>query len=184
MKICKWAGDAADEYCKSCDGCTMMVEGIEKSCAECNGYEPGDVDVDTDTGEVTEEPMNPPVEETPVKTTQKADTKAKSTKTTNTTPKEEKAVKKENTKPQKVEKVAVEKYIEEDTEMTANGIQVTSLRYTSSATIKKGDDYYKFTAEEEWSTALYSGDIQDVREQLWATLNAEVDLQIDKLNNM
>ena len=68
--------------------------------------------------------------------------------------------------------------------MTANGIQVTSLRYTSSATVKKGDNYFKFTAEEEWNTSLYNGDIQDVREQLWATLNAEVDKQIEDLQNM
>ena len=93
MKKCKWAGDPADEYCKSCDGVCMMVEGLEKSCTECNGYEPGDADVESE--EITEEPMNPPVEETPVKPTQKADTKAKSTKTTNTTPKEEKPVKNE-----------------------------------------------------------------------------------------
>lgn len=68
--------------------------------------------------------------------------------------------------------------------MTANGIQVTALRYTSSATIKKGDNYFKFTAEEEWTTALYAGDIQDVREQLWAKLNAEVDSQIEELKSM
>lgn len=185
MKICKWAGDTADEYCKSCDGICMMVEGLEKSCTECNGYEEGTEEVEVDSNEVEEEPaMNPPVEEEPVKTTQKANTKAKSTKVTNTTPKEEKPVKNENTKPQKVEKVAEEKYSEEDKEFTSTGIQVTCLRYTSSATVKKGDNYFKFTAEEEWSTSFYRGDIQDVRDQLWAKLNAEVDSQIDELINM
>lgn len=179
MKKCKWAGDPADEYCKSCDGICMMVEGIEKSCTECNGYEEGTEEVEVESEEVTEDVMNPPV-----KATQKANTKDKSTKTTNTTPKEEKPVKNENTKSQRVEKVAEEKHSEEDTEMTTNGIQVTSLRYTSSATVKKGDNYFKFTAEEEWSTALYNGDIQDVREQLWAKLNAEVDSQIEELSNM
>ena len=180
MKICKWAGDLADEYCKSCDGIKMMVEGIEKSCTECNGYEPGDADVESE--EVIEEPMNQPVEEAPVKTTQKANTKVKSTKTTNTTPKEEKPVKKENTKSQKVEKVAEEKEVKETVD--TDGITVTSLRYTSSATVKKGDNYYKFTAEEEWNTNNYKGNIEDVREQLWATLNAEVDRQIEDLQNM
>lgn len=177
MKICKWAGDPADEYCKSCDGIKMMVEGIEKSCTECNGYEPGDTDVNVDSEEITEEHMNQPVEqtETPKKAT-------KTTKTTNTTPKEEKPVKKENTKPQKVEKVAEEKEVKETVD--TDGITVTSLRYTSSATVKKGDNYYKFTAEEEWNTSLYNGDIQDVREQLWAKLNAEVDSQIEELKNM
>lgn len=180
MKKCKWAGDPADEYCKSCDGIKMMVEGLEKSCTECNGYEEGTEVVENENVDTDEEPIiNPPVEQT--ETSKKA---TKSSKTTNSTPKEEKPVKTQNTKPQKVEKVAEEKHIEEDTEMTANGIQVTCLRYTSSATVKKGDNYFKFTAEEEWSTALYRGDIQDVREQLWAKLNAEVDSQIEELKNM
>ena len=182
MKICKWAGDPADEYCKSCDGIKMMVEGLEKSCTECNGYEEGTEEVEVESGEVTEEHMNPPVEETPVKTTQKANTKAKNIKTTNTTPKEEKPVKNENTKSQKVEKVAEEKEVKETVD--TDGITVTSLRYTSSATVKKGDNYYKFTAEEEWNTNNYKGNIEDVREQLWATLNAEVDKQIEDLQNM
>ena len=177
MKICKWAGDAADEYCKSCDGIKMMVEGLEKSCTECNGYEPGDTDADVESEEITEEPMNSPVEqtETPKKAT-------KTAKTTNTTPKEEKTVKTQNTKPQKVEKVAEEKEVKETVD--TDGITVTSLRYTSSATVKKGDNYYKFTAEEEWNTKNYKGNIEDVREQLWATLNAEVDRQIEDLQNM
>ena len=180
MKKCKWAGDPADEYCKSCDGCVMMVEGLEKSCTECNGYEEGTEVVENENVDTDEEPIiNPPVEQT--ETSKKA---TKSSKTTNSTPKEEKPVKTQNTKPQKVEKVAEEKHIEEDTEMTTNGIQVTCLRYTSSATVKKGDNYFKFTAEEEWSTSLYRGDIQDVREQLWAKLNAEVDSQIEELKNM
>lgn len=176
MKICKWAGDAGDEYCKNCDGIKMMVDGIEKLCNECAGYEEGTEDVDTGSEPVEDVGMNPPVE--PNKTNKKP---SKSTKVTNTTPKEEKPVKSANTK---VEKVAEEKHSEEDTEFTPNGIQVTSLRYTSSVTVKKGDNYYKFTAEEEWSTALYSGDIQDVREQLWAKLNSEVDKQIEDLQNM
>lgn len=178
MKKCKWAGDSADEYCKSCDGCTMMVEGLEKSCTECNGYEPGDTDVDVESEEVIEEPMNPPVEETPVKTTQKANTKAKSTKVTNTTPKEEKPVKNENTKSQKVEKVAEVKEQEE----TLEGIKVVSIRYTSGATVKRGDNYYKFIAEEEWN--VENANVEEAREKLWAKLNAEVDSQIEELNNM
>lgn len=187
MKKCKWAGDPADEYCKSCDGICMMVEGIEKSCTECNGYEEGTEEVSVESNELpfdTDEPMTQPVKENPVKTTQKAQKTVKDNKVVNTTSKEEKPVKNENTKSQKVEKVAEEKHIEEDKELTPNGIQITSLRYTSSATVKKGDNYYKFTAEEEWSTELYRGDIQDVREQLWAKLNAEVDSQIEELKNM
>lgn len=198
MRVCKYAGDPEDEYCKSCNGCTMEVEGKSISCAECAGYEESDTDVDTETGVVTdEESMNPPVEEAveeePVaKPVQKANTAAKKTKATNTTSKKEKAKESENTQPDKGGKVTIEtpikvseeKHREEESECTPAGIQVTSLRYTSSATVKKGDNYFKFTAEEEWSTALYYGDIQDIREQLWAKLNAEVDSQIEELNSM
>ena len=58
------------------------------------------------------------------------------------------------------------------------------MRYTSGATIKKGDNYFKFVAEEEWDVSQTKQNIQDVREQLWAKLNAEVDSQIEELNNM
>lgn len=198
MRVCKYAGDPEDEYCKNCNGCTMEVEGKSISCKECAGYEEGDTDVDTETGVVTdEEPMNPPVEEAveeePVaEPVQKADTAAKKAKATNTTPKKEKDEEIKNTQSDDGGKVIIEtpikvseeKHKEEESEYTPTGIQVTSLRYTSSATVKKGDNYFKFTAEEEWSTALYNGDIQDVREQLWAKLNAEVDAQIEELNNM
>ena len=62
-------------------------------------------------------------------------------------------------------------------------IKVTSLRYTSGATIKKGDNYFKFLAEEEWDVSRIE-DVQEAREKLWAKLNAEVDSQIEELNNM
>ena len=186
MVRCKWAGDVADEYCKNCDGIKMMVDGLEKSCDECAGYEPGTEEV----VEETEEIMTPPVEESkPNKEATKSDTKTKKpTKAINTTKKaetvENATENKVSTNKSQVTKVAEDKHIEEDTEMTTNGIQVTSLRYTSSATVKKGDNYYKFTAEEEWNTSLYNGDIQDIREQLWAKLNSEVDKQIEDLSNM
>ena len=55
MRVCKYAGDPEDEYCKNCNGCTMKVEGKSISCTECAGYEEGDTDVDTETGVVTDE---------------------------------------------------------------------------------------------------------------------------------
>lgn len=39
---CKWAGDKADEFCKDCNGCTMLVNGDSVSCTECGGYEAGE----------------------------------------------------------------------------------------------------------------------------------------------
>lgn len=198
MRVCKYAGNPEDEYCKNCNGCTMEVEGKSISCAECAGYEEGDTDVDTETGVVTdEEPMNPPVEEAveeePVaKPMQKADTAAKKTKVTNTTSKKEKGKESKNTQPNEGGKVTIEtpikvseeKHKEEESEYTPTGIHVTSLRYTSGATIKKGDNYFKFIAEEEWDVSQAKQDIQEIREQLWAKLNAEVDAQIEELNSM
>lgn len=198
MRVCKYAGDPEDEYCKNCNGCTMEVEGKSISCAECAGYEEGDTDVDAETGVVTdEEPMNPPVEEAveeePVaKPVQKADTATKKTKATNTTSKKEKAEESKNTQPNDDGKVTIEtpikvseeKHKEEESEYTPTGIQVTSLRYTSGATVKKGDNYFKFIAEEEWDVSQAKQDIQEIREQLWAKLNAEVDAQIEELNSM
>lgn len=198
MRVCKYAGDPEDEYCKNCNGCTMEVEGKSISCKECAGYEESDTDVDTETGVVTyEEPMNPPVEEAVeeepvVKPVQKANTTVKKAKTTNTTSKKEKAEESKNTQPDKGGKVTIEtsikvseeKHKEETAEYTPTGIHITALRYTSGATIKKGDNYFKFVAEEEWDVSLACADIQDIREQLWAKLNAEVDAQIEELNSM
>ena len=198
MRVCKYAGDTEDEYCKNCNGCTMEVEGKSISCKECAGYEEGDTDVDTETGVVTdEEPMNPPVEEAveeePVaKPVQKADTAAKTNKTLNTTSKKEKAEEIKNTQSDEggrviIEtpiKVSEEKHKEEESEYTPAGIHVTSLRYTSGATVKKGDNYFKFIAEEEWDVSQAKHDIQEIREQLWAKLNAEVDAQIEELNSI
>lgn len=198
MRVCKYAGDPEDEYCKNCNGVMMDVEGKSISCAECAGYEEGDTDVDTETGVVTdEEPMNPPVEEAveeePVaKPMQKADTAAKKTKVTNTTSKKEKGKESKNTQPNEGGKVTIEtpikvseeKHKEEESEYTPTGVHVTSLRYTSGATIKKGDNYFKFIAEEEWDVSQAKQDIQEIREQLWAKLNAEVDAQIEELNSM
>ena len=190
MKICKWAGDIGDEYCKNCNGMTMDVDGKSIPCNECAGYEEGTEDAGSEFINIPEEELSfQPDESTSTNNVEKSTEKTKkTTKTTNNTS-NAKNVKidtkdKEKSNETTPIKVSEEKKVKETTDNTPNGIQVTSLRYTSSATVKKGDNYFKFTAEEEWSTSLYSGDIQDVREQLWAKLNAEVDAQIEELNNM
>jgi len=35
---CVYAGDEADEYCSQCNGVTMIVDGEEYSCKECQSY--------------------------------------------------------------------------------------------------------------------------------------------------
>ena len=190
MKKCKWAGDMSDEYCKSCNGITMEVDGNSISCAECAGYEAGEEETDTN-----EEVMNSPTEETEnasvddtttnnkeksaekTSKTEKSNNSIANNKNVKSVPKNKETINKKEDKAVKVkeEKKAVE---------TTNDIKVVSMRYTSGATIKKGDNYFKFVAEEEWDVSQTKQDIEDVREQLWAKLNGEVDSQIEELNNM
>lgn len=192
MKKCKWAGDINDEYCKGCDGINMMVDDKSVPCTECAGYEEGE--------EVVEETTNnnfmpEPEEELPfkeekktvkdkAKNTQKSTETKKSNNNTKNKEKAENGVKNASTSVKKeVTKVSEEKKSVETTKNVNEEIKVTSLRYTSGATIKKGDNYFKFIAEEEWDVSGIE-DVQEAREKLWAKLNAEVDSQIEELNNM
>ena len=191
MKKCKWTGDMSDEYCKSCNGITMEVDGNSISCKECAGYEESDEDVESAT-EKTEEPMTESTKDNneddsqssnvenvtnDVEETTQISTKAK--KTNNNTSNKEKGKNEAKNKANTVTKVSEEA---KETEVK-NDIKVTSLRYTSGATVKKGDNYFKFVAEEEWDVSRIE-DVQEAREKLWAKLNAEVDSQIEELNNM
>lgn len=193
MKKCKWAGDVNDEYCKSCDGINMLVDNISVSCAECAGYEAGEEEVEAET--TNNNFMPEPEEELPFKeekktvkdkekNTQKSTETKKSNNNTKNKEKAENGVKNASTSVKKeVTKVSEEKKSVETTKNVNEEIKVTSLRYTSGATIKKGDNYFKFIAEEEWDVSNYT-DTNDAREQLWAKLNGEVDRQIEELNNI
>ena len=193
MKKCKWAGDVNDEYCKGCDGITMQVDGNSISCTECAGYE----ECEETTAEKTEEPMPKPIpdkieEDLPfsdvenvtndVEETTQISTKDK--KTNNNTPNEEKGENEAKNKANNKAVIVSDESKEKEVTTTIEGeIKVTALRYTSGATVKKGDNYFKFIAEEEWDVSRIE-DVQEAREKLWAKLNAEVDSQIEELNNM
>jgi hypothetical protein len=194
MKKCKWAGDQGDEYCKSCDGITMDVDGKSIPCDQCAGYEAGTDDVVSE--EIMPEPIEEKTEDKSTETNVENVTKnkqnshqnsKKTEKTNNNTPNEEKGKNEEKTKEtnnkDKAVKIADEKNTQETVSKDDGEIKVTSLRYTSGATIKKGDNYFKFIAEEEWDVSRIE-DVQEAREKLWAKLNAEVDSQIEELNNM
>lgn len=194
MKRCKWAGDVNDEYCKGCDGITMEVDGNSISCTECAGYEASEDEVleETTNNNFMPEPEEKiPFEEEKKTVEDKAKNTQKSTKSkesNNNTKNKEKAendVKNASTsfKKEVTTKVSEEKKSVETTKNVDEEIKVTSLRYTSGATIKKGDNYFKFIAEEEWDVSRIE-DVQEAREKLWAKLNAEVDSQIEELNNM
>lgn len=195
MKKCKWAGDVNDEYCKGCDGINMIVDDKSVPCTECAGYEAGNEEVEETTNDNFMSKPEPeeelPFEEEKKTVKDKAKNTQKSTETkksNNNTKNKEKAendVKNASTSVKKeVTKVSEEKKSVETTKNVNEEIKVTSLRYTSGATIKKGDNYFKFISEEEWDVSQAKQEIQDVREQLWAKLNSEVDSQIEELNNM
>lgn len=186
---CKYAFDKDDEYCKTCDGITMDVDGNKISCKECAGYEKGE-EVGESPEAINPETMNEPdlpFEEDKEKSKPKT---KENKKPVTSTPKEEKpktSVKnKTNNTKTETKKVSEEKKQDEKVTTNNNGkVKVVSLRYTSSATIKKGDNYFKFSAEEEWDVSdIDEEEMQDTREKLWATLNNEVDSQIEELNNM
>lgn len=188
MNKCKWAGDAGDEYCKDCNGISMMVDGNEVSCDQCAGYEAGDEvveeakqeeTVDEPVEEKEELPINPPEEpkeeepkKEPKKPTKKQTKKESKDKVT---PKEEKV--------EKTAKITSEAGSTESIE----GVNVLSLCYMSGCTIQKGDSFFKFNAQEEWKLDLNiintTEKIEEVREKLWAKLNAEVDKQVEDVLN-
>lgn len=192
MRKCKWAGDPADEYCKSCDGCKMVVDNVETECTNCAGYEACEEEIEINTEKQNNfmeipqtEEDNPPFIEDKEKTYEKP---FKPKKTSNST-KKVKETKNEDKNKETNNKTEVIKVSEESnkTEIVvtddSDDIRVTSIRYTSGATVKKGDNYFKFIAEEEWDVSRIE-DVQEAREKLWAKLNAEVDSQIEELNNM
>ena len=197
MMKCKWSGDKDDVYCANCNGVTMEVDGKEISCEECNGYEEGSEEVETETKEEKvmveqKEPeketpkddftkdINEPEQDTTTERTETAQKQTKKSNPTNTTSKSKKAGESGN---KKVEKVNEEKKVSETIQDVDGEPKVVSLKYTSGATIKKGDNYFKFVAEEEWDVSQVNN-VDDVREQLWAKLNGEVDKQIEELQNM
>lgn len=204
MMKCKWAGDPNDEYCKNCDGVTMEVDGNSISCEKCAGYEPGEEEVNSEDVDMTpmeadkrvveeaakklnkdsakEETASADAENT-AETQQNAEIKLKTTQTTNNKGAAKKPQNKQNKKATTVSKVKEEKKAVESSQEVEGEIKITSMRYTSGATIKKGDNYFKFIAEEEWDVSRIE-DVQEAREKLWAKLNAEVDSQIEELNNM
>lgn len=183
-KICKYAGDPTDEYCKNCDGITMEVDDKKIACTECAGYEAGK-DEFMNIPEMLEEDM--PADATSTNNEEKSvEETSKTEKSNNNTAinKNVKSASKNKETINKKEDKAVKVKEEKKAVETTNNIKVVSMRYTSGATVKKGDNYFKFIAEEEWDVSQTKQNIEDVREQLWAKLNCEVDKQIEELNSI
>lgn len=189
---CKWAGDVADEYCKNCNGATMDVDGKSISCEECAGYEAGaedagefmnvpDIPVDADMTPTEEDEKT--VDDASSKLNKKSDEKPEKAKSVKTNTAEVKKSKNDKKNKETISKVKEEKNAVEHVIEHNGKIKVVSMRYTSGATVKKGDNYFKFIAEEEWDTSQVDN-VDEAREKLWAKLNGEVDKQIEELQNM
>lgn len=188
MKICKYAFDKEDEYCATCDGVQMEIDGNLIPCDQCAGYEDGpeDANVEEETPMVadTQEDVE---QEAPTVALESAKTDletAKKSKTTNNTKKkttsENSNVKTNENENSNVKTNEVIKTVK-DKKVNVDGVKVTSIRFTSGATVKKGDNYFKFVAEKELDLSAYDGNVEDVEEQLWADLNAQIDKQVEDL---
>lgn len=176
---CKWAGDKADEFCKECNGCTMLVNGESVSCTECGGYEAGEEVVEEAIKQ--EEPIKEEVG-TPDENPKKQAVTNKNENEVNNTKKEKTSTTaKKSTKKQEAKVIGTSKEQKEEKVTTEDGIKVMSIRYTSGATVKKGDNYYKIVAEEEWQCVNLD---DSIRKKLWDKLNTEVDNQVNDIFNM
>ena len=178
MKICKYAFDKEDEYCATCDGVQMEVDGNLIPCDQCAGYEEGAEDANVEE----ETPMVPDAEEfsedeEPTVVLENAKTDLETTKKSKTTNTMKKKTTSENSNEKKKEVVETIK----DKKVNVEGAKVTSIRFTSGATVKKGDNYFKFVAEKELDLSSYGGNIEDAEEQLWADLNSQIDKQVEDL---
>lgn len=181
MRKCKYAGDPADNYCKDCNGLTMLVEGEELSCEKCAGYETNETAPEEEAASsepIMNEPEVDTPKEEPKKETKKPTTKKTATKKT-TAKKDEKPVD-DTKKTKQVDTESKQIEVVEKSDNIDSGVKVVSIKYCSSATIKKDDDYYKFNAEEEWDVSnVQQKDLDSVRKQLWDTLNTQIDNQIE-----
>ena len=194
MKRCKWSGDKSDNYCVSCDGIKMMVEGVQTFCTKCAGYEAGEEEIPEMNEPVnTDIPFEEKKQEAVPKAV-KASTVKKATKTNKTTTETQKPMVEEQVKqnttinnnvnnPTTTSTKVVETFTEsqEETIETPEGVKVVSLNYTSGLTVRKDDDYYKFVAQEQWDVSNSTVAIDDIRSILWATLNNEIDKQIEQI---
>ena len=63
---------------------------------------------------------------------------------------------------------------------TIKGVKVKSICYLSSCTVCKNNNYYKFSAQEEWEITDDT-DVEQARKALWEKINNEVDKQIEDI---
>mgnify|MGYP007069868974 CR=1 FL=1 len=175
---CQYAGDPNDEYCKTCNGVTMLVEGEEYPCTECTAY--------IASNDSDELPINQPEEDTPLETAEDAEQAIENNEIeTSTNEDVEEATERPSEATDDITVVDTENEAVEDT--LPDGVTVKSIRYMSGMTVEKTEKngsktYYKFTAEEEWEVEPEVGadseKLNNIREKLWAKVNLQVDTQV------
>lgn len=189
---CQYAGDPNDEYCKFCNGVTMLVDGNELSCTECTAYSPiteEENDKVTEQSHIDESKTDK--KEDTSKTAQIAQNDVKDVETVNSTPEvtEDATSEATNAPEHDNAKVSYDK-IEKEEKLLPDGVTVQSLHYMSGCTLVKTEpngkeSYYKFSAEEEWAvdeeTGANTEKMDSIREALWDKLNFEIDSQIEEL---
>ena len=195
LKKCQYAGDPNDEYCRNCNGVTMLVDGEELSCIECTAYSPANdtnipdkVDEPLTIGDTTDDKKEEGVSETP----QAAQNDVPDVKTEDSASEEEKQATEAPGEACDTSVEVEETISDSDTTYLPDGVTVTALRYMSGVTISKTEPsgsttYYKFSAEEEWKiderVGADSEKVESIREALWDKLNLEVDSQVGEVLN-
>jgi hypothetical protein len=177
MFKCKYAHDASDEYCKDCDGITILDGDTEASAETCPGYEKGE--------EIkAEEPVEeePKVEEAPVAEKEPE-------------PVVEEKPKKEEKKPTATKKEKKEEIKKEVVEESKCCCESQTVEVSSKTVEIRCDSGVSFEAKPNlWYKVAYgetrtvsASNVEEERKKLWDDVNREVDSQIaeiqETLNN-
>lgn len=154
---CVYAGDQEDEYCSKCNGVTMIVDGEEFSCKDCQSY--------TEPEPVKEEPAK----EEPKKVAPK--------------PVKAAPVKAAPVAPTQSHAEPLEGGIDNEITTYASQGITTSIKAESGLSIETKKGWYRFTYTEE-RIIPESADIAKERELLWNDVNNEVDGQAEQIQLM
>lgn len=159
---CKWAGDPEDNYCKDCNGCEIIVDGVSHPATSCKGYE---------TDEPVEEVQAPVVEDT-----NNVDTSVTNGNTPNSN---------ENEKDNKMY-IDEEKLLKIENTNTQPRGYTSELRFMSGGSVERNGVWYKFECSETrvLEPNLTEEQVVEEREKLWTMVNNEIDRQIEDILKM
>lgn len=155
--VCKYAGDAEDEFCSQCDGIMMDADGEDIPATECGGYEAVEVEQEVEKEVQEDLPFDPDVKEKPVPT---------------------EAIHSETVRD-------TESDVKNDTATTyvPTGV-TTTIKAESGVSVELKDRsgssrWYKFMYSEE-RTLAENCNVELEKEALWNDVNRTVDNQVDE----